>query len=250
LCTAVLALLLLLAWRSREFRSAALPFLVAAVYAWLAYLLQLKGWRYQFLAAAIPLFVLLPLAWAVLWNTRPWQGWARVAAVVAAIAGLLLAAEAVAATAQAPKVSQLPRSQIGQALQIAAKGDYVYAFTTTVTPVFPTVLLLDLNWASRYPALWPLAGLAAPQGPEQPDALRQRSFYKERLVASVVDDFARYRPGIVLVDKRPDQFGLPPGYDILSFFSGAPRFDQMWSGYMKIGEERDWAIYARSDDHS
>lgn len=241
---AVSIFVVLLAWRERSFRSAAAPLLLAAAYGWLVYLLEFKGWRYQFLGAAIPLFLLMPLAWRV---CRSASSRFPPVNIVVACAALLLLAETAAQVRSAPRTSQLPRSTIGEALAIAEKGDSVYAFTTTVTPVFPTVLLLDLKWGSRYPAMWPLAGLVAATQSGGPQARSLDSRYREKYLSSILEDFSRYSPGIVLVDKRSGQFGLPPGYQILKFFSADPRFAGMWSGYTKLGEGPDWIVYARAE---
>ncbi len=241
----VSAFALLLAWRKPSFRSAAALLLLAAAYGWLVYLLQFKGWRYQFLGAAIPLFLSMPLAWQACRNASSRFPPARIAV---ALAALLLLVGTAGLVRSAPRTSQLPRSAIGEALAIAEKGDSVYAFTTTVTPVFPTVLLLDLKWGSRYPAMWPLAGLVAAAQGGGPQAQSLDSRYREKYLSTILEDFSRYRPGIVLVDKRSGQFGLPPGYEILSFFSADPRFERMWSGYTKLGEGTDWIIYARAEE--
>lgn len=246
--TATLVLLAALAAVSRNFRSAAAVFLLASAYSYLVYLLQGKGWRYQFLPSMIFSFAAVPLAWATCLGQSMQASRSRVASAAVAATTLLLGEQSMSALRSAPRLSQLPHSQIGQLLGIARPGDYVFAFTTTVAPVFPTVLLLDLNWASRYSALWPLAGLATAELDRSDRSRSLQETYQPKLIAAVVDDFRRYRPAVVIVDLRPGQFGLPAGFNILDYFFVSPDFKKAWSSYVKIGDSPEYAIYARRDD--
>ncbi len=240
--------LLLLALRNANFRSMAWPLLLAAVYGWLAYLLQFKGWTYQFLPVSIPLFLALGLACLnSIANSTVDVPRGRTIAIVYASITALTVGQVIYQTRDLPTIAQLERSVTGQAFSLAKKGDYVYAFTTTVVPVFPTVVEMDLNWASRYPALWPLAGLAqarARDGVETADHLQD--LYGATLLTSVTDDLERFSPSVVLVDQRIGQFGLPRDYNILDYFLGDARFRQIWGRYKEFGTGGGFAIYLRT----
>ena len=81
--------------------------------------------------------------------------------LVVAVLGSLLMLDVVAVTTKnLPQSSTLKDSAIGQALSIANAGDSVYAISTMIVPIFPTVVQLGLEWGSRFPSQWPLAGLA------------------------------------------------------------------------------------------
>ena len=232
-------------------RRVTVPLLLAVAYSWLAYWLQFKGWRYQFLPAALLLFVsqgaIIQAATATMHSIGRLRKGILLASGVGG--GLLAAAGATMAMQDLPRASQLPRSPIGQALAVADKGDTVYAFTTAVVPVFPSVLIDQLNWGSRYPALWPLAGLLwREQQPQGTSDRKLAAAYKDQLIRSVSEDFSRYRPRIVLIDRRAGQFGIPPGYDVLGFFTGDPRFADQWKSYQEIGSSSEYIVFARVDD--
>ena len=142
---------------------------------------------------------------------------------------------------QMPRASNIANTNLAPvvlALSLAKQGSYCYVFTTNMTPAFPTVVLMDLKWASRFPTLWPLPALAKREA--RSDETQTRA-----LTSWVSEDFERYQPSVVLVDLRDDQFGLPRGYDILGFFMRDPRFAKLWLDYEKFGEVDGYAIYRR-----
>jgi hypothetical protein len=239
---AVAALEFAAAGFSADFRRTAAPFLLGAAYCIVAYLLQDKGWRYQFLPAALLLWTAQGLLLPYMLRLA-----GRALAVCAVAAALLMVCATVAAWRDLPRASQLPRSAIGQALAIAGKGDSVYVLSTAMSPAFPSVVLLGLNWGSRFGTLWPVAGLL---GQSNLSAAEQRRFaiYRKAMVADLAEDLAHYRPGLVLVDRRSGQFGLPRGYDLLDFFADNAVFGAQWANYKEIGRNGDYVIFARDTD--
>ncbi|MBL6749991.1 MAG: hypothetical protein ISP90_05680 [Nevskia sp.] len=231
-----LAIQLGVALAHRDFRRGAWPLLLAAAYACIAYLAQFTGWSYHALPARIFVFAGqgLTVAACIAAGLRPAL---RHGLLALALAGA--AAEAGAAVRGElgqPGLAALQR--MPAAFGAAAPGDYVYAFSTEVVPVFPTVPLLNLKWASRFSHLWPLLRLATLQNPNDAAAARLRAAYDTPLVGAVAQDFERYRPTVVLVDRR-DIAGAPPDFDILSPFLADPRFASIWRAYTKIG----WVPY-------
>jgi hypothetical protein len=236
-----------LAGYRRDFGRAVLPLILMSGYGILAYCFQAKGWAYQLLPSTIPLFILIGLATGYSWNARHESPGTRILTACAmSVASLAAVAVAFANTpTNLPRWSMLVKSPIGQAFAIASPGDHVYAFSTTMVPVFPTVLSLNLQWSSRFPSLWPLAGIEwHRQHPDAEDTNALAS-YSTQLKQMVLADLRRDRPGVVLLDRRVGQFGLPPGYDILGFFLDDAGFRALWRDYRIIGEHRDYIIYAR-----
>lgn len=216
-------------------------------YGLFAYCLQGKGWEYQLLPASIPVFILVGQAVAYCWNTRHETPVSRVMTGGAFAAAALMTVTAVLSNTpnKLPGVALLKESAIGQALAIAPPGEPVYAFSTTMVPVFPTVLSLNLEWSSRFPALWPLAGIEWRKRHSESGDGGELSHYAHQLRRMVLADLHRYEPGIVLLDRRPGQFGLPPGYDILKFFLVDAGFRLGWERYQRVGQSKDYVIYVR-----
>jgi hypothetical protein len=241
----------LITWRVPALRRSTAPFVLAAIYCLLAFLLQFKAWRYQFLPVALLLFAAQGLTLqAALAATADFR---RVAAAavwpLASLAGCLLAASvAVRAVSGLPSDSYLSRSPIGVPLDIAQKGDCVFVFSTTVWPHFPEVVNRKLCWASRYPGLWPVGGvLWREKSALSAHQQEMMDHYRREIVAAVTADLARFRPGLVLVDRRRGQMGLPDGYDLLSFFSADAAFGSQWQHYAEIGHNEAYTIYARAE---
>ena len=231
----------------RDFRRTAFPLLMMSVFGMIAYGLQAKGWAYQLLPASIPLFILVGLAVAYCRATcRLTAGDRALTGCAFAVASMAMVAVALAnSPTNLPSWARLRESPIGQALALAPPGEHVYVFSTTMVPVFPTVLSLNLEWSSRFPSLWPLAGIEwRKQHPALGDA-DAVAHYSEQLKQMVLADLRRHAPGVVLLDRRAGQFGLPPGYDILSFFLADAGFRTLWRGYQVIGESTDYVIYVR-----
>src|SRR5581483_9215682 len=164
----------------------------------------------------------------------------RLQAACVLVAIVLVLATFARCTARLPREAALRASTIAQVFGPADPGDAVYAFATTVTPVFPTVVLLGLQWTSRYPTLWPLAGIAQAEAAGQGEGI---ATYRDALVRSVVEDFGKRPPRVVLVDRRPGQFGLPPGYDVLQDFTRDPAFARLWAGYALAGAGGGFDIF-------
>jgi hypothetical protein len=224
------------AWADRTYRAAAWPLLLTAGYSLLAYLLQYKGWSYQMLPALVAAFAALGLA---LFTRPPARAGAWLAATVAT--ALFVVIQTVAAYRQMPRASNIADTNlatVAYALSSAEKNSYCYVFTTNMTPVFPTVVLMNLKWASRFPTLWPLPALAN-RGAGSEDNRSQV------LTGWVAEDFRRYRPSVVLVDQRDDQFGLPRGFDILGVFVRDARFAEQWQDYQKVADIDGYAAYRR-----
>ena len=215
-------------------------------YGIVVFVLQFKGWRYQLLPALSALMMAVPALWVRgrdIADDAPGNGWRRSLALLMAGASLVPIA---IAQETAPRVYQMPRSLIAKALSPAAAGDYVYCLSTSVEPFFPTITLLGLQWGSRFSPLWPMAGLGAAiqAGDVRSHDLLNR--YYGPLMSAVNADFLRYQPTLVIVDRRDDQMGIPPGFDMLGFMLHDPAFRQTWSSYQRIGASADFEVYARS----
>ena len=154
--------------------------------------MQYKGWSYQLQPALLTASVALGLS---LFARAPVRAGVRAGAIVAAS---LVLVYTMVAYRQMPRASNIANTNLAPvvlALSLAKQGSYCYVFTTNMTPAFPTVVLMDLKWASRFPTLWPLPALAKREA--RSDETQTRA-----LTSWVSEDFERYQPSVVLVDKQ------------------------------------------------
>lgn len=224
----------------------ATPLLAVSAYGLISHVAQYKGWSYQLLPVTIAVFmiggVIALLAFRPGAIARPRQ---RLLQGAAALALLIALALVTSSLWRLPPAANLPRTTLAKAFDRVPVGAPVLVLSTTLIPAFPTVLLRDRAWGSRLPSLWPLAGIEylKRRGGRADVVLAED--YARRLRDIVREDFARYRPALVLVDRRAGQFGLPPGYSILGFLEADSRFARAWRDYRMIGHSPDYTIHLR-----
>lgn len=222
----------------------AYPLLVVIVYGLVSYVAQFKGWSYQLLPVTISLFLLSGVLArdACQDDASPARLRRAFSAATAFALSLLLV---VSALRQLPPAANLPRTPLAQAFAIVPIGAPVLVLSTALIPAFPTVVLLDREWGSRFPSLWPLAGIEMLKRRSGRTEATSAESYSDRLRDMLREDLARYRPSLVLIDERAGQFGLPPGYSILGFLKDDPGFSRAWREYRMVGRSRDYTIHLR-----
>lgn len=241
------ACLVPIVWRTAPVRQACTPWLLFAAYGLVAYVAQFKGWSYQFLPVVMPLFLACGLAiQSTVAVALSGHRGSRMAGLAAGVAGTVSLLYVIAGVRHIPTYAGMEDAGLVQALRLTAKGDYVYVFSTNFEPVFPTVVVMDRRWSSRFAHLWPLAGIVASRDSgSQERAQRLKNEYEGPLADAVAEDLDRCAPGVVLVDQGEPRYGLPPGFDLLGPFLNHPAFARAWRPYRAAGRSGDYRIYVR-----
>jgi hypothetical protein len=98
------------------------------------------------------------------------------------------------------------------------------------------------RWASNAPAQWLMPYVQSRQdaGDAAGDAIVTKA------LKSVVDDFIRERPDVVIIDTL-DKPRLKAGrvFDYLGFWKGDPRFEDFWSQYQEKERNKVFIVYTR-----
>jgi hypothetical protein len=162
-----------------------------------AFLLQLKGFRYQGLPAigvfsTMAIVALIELDWS---STR------------AKLVGVLLALVPVAALATTNHGALLQRPERDLVCS-QAPGSKVLVLTPYGDFAWPGVEACGLQWTSRYMFLWMLPAIE--NDPRSPLVGQVRT--------AIVKDIARYRPDVIIIQKDS------PNGDSLAFVLADPRF--------------------------
>lgn len=220
-------------------------FLIAGTAFFAFYIAQMKGWQYQ----------LFP-----------------VTAMLLLCAGALLAGAAACAPRETIRSALFWRAAIVPgllalilAIELGARGNYSNAMTSAMLPLvranaargglavfsmnlswgFPLATYADADWPSRFPTLWPVAGVLRGRADPRRDAAEVDRL--ERYVTdAVVEDMTRRPPAVVLVDVRPDKHytgGRP--LDYLAFFGRDPRFQRLWRDYERVEAWPQFHVYLR-----
>jgi hypothetical protein len=195
------------------------------------YLVQMKGWNYH-IYPTTALLVLLAVGVLAAAPDRP----RALRAGAFAAACLLLAKAALLSGNRYPLMERL----LPVVRAHAASGSIGFFATTTWTG-FPLALYADVGWASRFPALWLLPGVAQARGGAATGTDPARLAEIERFTtAAVIADLAAHRPQLVFVDARPRKpwFG-DTAFDFIEHFAA------LWAGYERIGAIEGYEIYRR-----
>jgi hypothetical protein len=228
-----LTVLLYLTIRRRQsLRELTDVFLISVVCFFAVYLVQMKGWNYQI----YPVTAWLVMSFAGEDPAAP-QDPDRAGRPILSLAALSMIGIIVLKPLAFAGNNYPLTNYLRPMVQEHAAGDSIYFFSSNTWTGFPLVSYGEVEWASRFPALWLLPGR---------EAMMERI---ERFVTeAVVSDLTRNSPALIMVDARPEkQWYSEPGFDFIAYFSVDPRFRALWSRYEKIEEVEGWQVFRRCD---
>ena len=113
------------------------------------------------------------------------------------------------------------------------------ALSLSLFPAFPINEMLHAEWSSRFSCLWMLPAIMeaearAAQGGERGDPLGRA--YLERAIS---DDFDRWRPDVVLVERSRQ-------VSTLDQLLKSERFRRVWSDYRLVGRIEYFEVFERA----
>lgn len=189
----------------------------------LCYLLQQKGFRYQGLPAIGLLFVAAAIALTEQgrFNLRK-------------IGTIILLEVLVLAVATTFRHRSYPAQPAGRLLCALPPGSSVLVLAPYGNDAWPVVQTCRLRWASRYMFLWML--------PELQRAPERHAHIAEATHRAIVADIQRYRPDLILIDRRPSE---KLHTDALKFVMADPAFRVQLGDYRPDPTVRSFAVYRR-----
>jgi hypothetical protein len=233
LCVSVPALLPILLWTGYTAATARdrglLVWVAAAAGAYLAYVLQAKGWEYQML----PALALAGVPFISMMASAPLSR-ARFILMVMAGATILIGS-----TLREWKT--LDQTKALDEHLAGLPGGRLMVFSWDIGVTFPYVGLRAMSWADSYPGLWMLPAI-------NKDALSedQKRAVIQTATAIVVNDLDRYQPDYVLVDRRSNsEITGQKELKYLELFQMSEAFRQRWSNYRLVRESPSLQVWAR-----
>ncbi|MEQ1911796.1 MAG: hypothetical protein ABMA15_23460, partial [Vicinamibacterales bacterium] len=231
-------------------------FALAGVGAFGGYLLQGQGWEYQFLPAQSFFIVALALSVVTLGLDVARKAFASRLAPSLTVSrtvprtvflstwlALMVAAVAAMTTVRTIRINRHERSRIvtnvhqfvEQTLQ-PGRPRTMASMTLSLFPAAPVAELVGAEWASRFSCLWLLPGIteqerAVRAGTEQPKDGRTY------LESAVVEDFTRWQPTLVLVDREQPR--------VLDEILKASTFRDQWRHYRSAGVVESVEVFVR-----
>lgn len=237
--------------RHQPFRELTDVLCLAATVYFLIYLVQMKGWSYQLYPSStlwvIAMFVFLP---GVLAAAQPAARDSRVRRLAVGVTILVAATAAwiVGGAIQRGGYQNAFMNVMLPLIEAHARESSIFVFSAHVVAPFPLVVYGRVDWASRFPALWLVPGLAQQQQAaadgDVPNDSERLTELRRYVIDSVVEDLAKFRPALVVVDERAEKpyFDGAP-FDYIRFFGTDPRFDDIWSPYERIAEWQGFGVY-------
>ncbi len=196
------------------------------------YILQFKGWRYQLVPAltfasigGLTLFADIALL-KMRGASRNWREFALVGVLA------FLFSESFEEGTQAASLESKVRPEVA-----AVEGSFL-VLSTGVFPGFPTAVDAGKVWASRYPCLIMLPGIV------QAELRHEPSRWEAPFRASIVEDFERYQPKLVLVHDAPEQ-AMPRDFRPLDWLRRDPAFERVWQHYRAEKTIDGYVVYRR-----
>lgn len=202
--------------------------LISCIAFFVIYVVQMKGWTYQ----VLPLSATIFLATSMLCVADPLRRsrfGVQLKLGVLALAGMMMVPFMKGTYDNGIARAMLP------AVREYAAGSSIFVFSSYVWVGFPLANVAGARWPSRFPSLWLLPGaerrLHSPEADSNPALAAELRDIERYTVDSVVADFAKDPPAVVIVDARPDPRFQGAAFDYLSYFGRDERFKEVWSHY-------------------
>lgn len=242
------------AWRLCTRPGIRLVLVGSLVAAYVAAVMQQKGWRYHFLPA-------ITMGWLLMAGTAYWtRRGTRMDTVFRALGAA--GAITVALTIIAASIRQVARPDdpayasdpsVSQLLPIFAefRGQPAAVLSTNMASGFPLTVYAGTKWPLRFPHMWLLVAeydsAMASQLPLRFRKPGERTTLENKILTTTADDIARSRPAVVAVLRTgPDtpQWGMRR-FDLLRFLGQDQRFVEAFREYDSIGYVGQYGIYVR-----
>jgi hypothetical protein len=143
---------------------------------------------------------------------------------------------------------QSPAGQLLQRFGKQAAQGPMLVLSPGIYPHFPLVNYAGSKMAMRFMSLWPIQGAYAECLPDGKMFRKRADMSPAEAFAyqAVAEDFNRYQPQLVIVDKNP---GIPmcvgKDFDYLAYFRSHPLFEANWHRYRLLTEYDRYWIYVR-----
>jgi hypothetical protein len=209
----------------------------------LSFLLQNKGWVYHLMPAATFLFI------AVVMTTvsrieafgRPGAHFANIGLLTAMV--MLIFAAAVKVN-HIKSLEKFEEKGLVKIVREAEKSDSLAAFSTSLDPAFPLVLIDDIRWCSRFPALWLVPGINHNLKSESVnvDEYKKR---KAAFLAMVMEDVKECSPDIVAIDAAEKKQAIAGEFSFYEFFRSSDDFGVFLSHYTLVGKGSKFDVYMK-----
>jgi hypothetical protein len=142
-------------------------------------------------------------------------------------------------------------SQAGKLLKLVkkyAQGQPVLIISPGIYPHFPVLNYANARLAMRFQTIWPLQGAYESCRPEEPryhDPDKMPPM-EQLLRRAVSEDFVKYHPALVIMDKNPGiRWCGGREFDLTEYFLGIPAFAEEWKNYDIVSQFDRYVLFKR-----
>lgn len=142
-------------------------------------------------------------------------------------------------------------AQLTDIVKPYAEGKSILVLSPGVYPIFPMLNYSHAKMALRFETIWPLQGAYSGCVPNAPryHAPQDVTLSERAMNQAVVEDFAKYRPPLVIIDKIA---GISrcrgKNFDLLEYFLRQPQFAEEMAHYDFLTQFDRYIIYKRRPD--
>ena len=142
-------------------------------------------------------------------------------------------------------------SQAGKLLKLVkkyAEGQPVLIISPGIYPHFPVLNYANARLAMRFQTIWPLQGAYESCRPEEaryhhPDKMPPM---EQLLRRAVSEDFVKYHPALVIMDKNPGiRWCGGREFDLTEYFLSIPAFAEEWKNYDIVYQFDRYVLFKR-----
>lgn len=237
---------------------------LAAIGGAISGVLQTKGWPYHLLPAQTMTVLLAVLVLcqgidrligdrAQLERAAGRVGAFSMTPLRLAVGSLLLMLFCLAGATRSTFHDQLDfhNSQAGKLLKLVkkhAEGQPVLILSPGIYPHFPVLNYAHAKLALRFQTIWPLQGAYETCRPEEPryHEVDKMPPMEQMLRKAVSEDFVKYRPALVIMDKNPGiKWCGAREFDLTEYFLSIPAFAQEWKNYDIVYQFDRYVLFKR-----
>lgn len=142
-------------------------------------------------------------------------------------------------------------SQAGKLLKLVkkyAQGQPVMIISPGIYPHFPVLNYANARLAMRFQTIWPLQGAYESCRPEEAryHDVDKMPPMEQLLRRAVSEDFVKYHPALVVMDKNPG-IRLCGGreFDLTEYFLSIPAFAEEWKNYDIVAQFDRYVLFKR-----
>jgi hypothetical protein len=140
-------------------------------------------------------------------------------------------------------------AQLVEIVRPYAAGKSVLILSPGVYPLFPMLNYAHTRMALRFETIWPLQGAygtCAHNDPRYHDAVHEPPS-ERAMVRAVLEDFAKYRPPLVIIDKDAGIMWCGgKNFDLLEYFLRQPGFADEMGNYDLLRQYDRYLIFKRT----